>query len=206
MALCIGVDLDNTIVSYDALFHRLALEQGLVGGDVPPQKEAIRDAIRLGSNGNAVWTRLQALAYGPRMEEAVAFPGVLSFFKHCLLAGHRIRIVSHKTQTAPLDGGFVSLRGAAVGWLERHGFFSRPGLAREDVFFESTRREKVARIIALRCSHFIDDLPEVFAEPHFPRDTECFLFSPFPRATAPSGVKVVDSWNRLLEMFVEYGS
>jgi hypothetical protein len=206
MSLCIGVDLDNTIVSYDALFHRLALEQELVGRDVPPQKEAIRDAIRLRVNGNAAWTRLQALAYGLRMGEAVAFQGVVSFFEYCARAGHRIRIVSHKTETAPLDGGRVSLRSAALEWLERQGFFSELGLAREDVFFESTRQEKVARIGILGCSHFIDDLPEVFEEPDFPRSTEGFLFSPFPRPVLPPGVRVAESWEQLLEVFTGYGT
>ena len=35
----IGVDFDNTIVCYDTLFHRLAVEEGLIPPDIPPRKE-----------------------------------------------------------------------------------------------------------------------------------------------------------------------
>ena len=44
--MIIGLDFDNTIVSYDELFHRVALEGGLVPGDLPVRKEAVRDYLR----------------------------------------------------------------------------------------------------------------------------------------------------------------
>ena len=203
--LCIGVDLDNTIVSYDLLFHQLALEQDLVPREFPQQKEALRDAIRLRPGGNAVWTRLQALAYGPRMPLATAFPGVIRFFECCQRAGYRMQIVSHKTETASLDGRLVFLRQTALEWLESKGFLSTLGLSKTDIFFESTRQEKVARISALGCTHFIDDLPEVFAEPHFPRQTQRFLFSPHPRGEPPIGLRVAESWEDLVRHFFENG-
>ncbi len=203
--LCIGVDLDNTIVSYDRLFHQLALEEGLVPAEFPQQKETLRDAIRLRPGGNAVWTRLQALAYGPRMHLATAFPGVIRFFECCHRAGYRMQIVSHKTETASLDGHLVLLRKTALDWLESQGFLSTLGLSSADVFFESTRQEKVARISALGCTHFIDDLPEVFAEPHFPRQTQRFLFSPHPRGEPPIDLRLAESWEHLVRFFFEHG-
>ena len=203
--LCIGVDLDNTIVSYDALFHQLASEEGLVPEEFPRQKEAIRDEIRLRPGGSAAWTRLQALAYGPRMSSATAFPGVIRFFQRCHHAGYRMQIVSHKTETAWLDGYPVFLREAALVWLESHGFLSPLGLAKGDVFFESTRQEKVARISTLGCTHFIDDLPEVFAENHFPPQTERFLFSPYRRGVPPTDLRAAESWEDLERFFFEHG-
>ena len=44
--LIIGVDLDNTLVTYDKLLHNLALEQGLIGLRVGKSKKQVRDAIR----------------------------------------------------------------------------------------------------------------------------------------------------------------
>jgi hypothetical protein len=206
MPFCIGIDLDNTIVSYDSLFRQLAMEAGLVPEATPSQKEAIRDAIRRSSAGNAAWTRLQALAYGPRMGSAEVFPGVLGFFERCLQAGYRTYIVSHKTETAALDGPPVFLRKAAVEWLQQRGFFSGTGLSREHVFFESTRFEKVERIAALGCTHFIDDLPEVFEEKNFPRQTERFLFSPHERASFPERTRVASSWAELERHFFQHGT
>ena len=203
--LCIGVDLDNTIVSYDRLFHQLALEEGLITSEFPPQKEALRDAIRLRPSGNTAWTRLQALAYGPRMQLATPFPGVARFFECCQRAGYQMRIVSHKTETASLDGRLVFLRKTAMDWLVSQGFLSTLGLSTADIFFESTRHEKVARISALGCTHFIDDLPEVFAEQHFPPQTQRFLFRPHSQGEPPIGLRVAESWDRLVRCFFENG-
>ena len=47
-----------------------------------------------------------------------------------------------------------------------------------NVYFESTRAEKIERIIALSCTHFIDDLEEVFDDPAFPSNVERLLLSP----------------------------
>ena len=42
----IGIDFDNTIVSYDALFHKVAREAGLVPESVAATKVAVRDYLR----------------------------------------------------------------------------------------------------------------------------------------------------------------
>ena len=52
-------------------------------------------------------------------------------------------------------------------------------MCQKRVFFEETRDEKIARIIALQCSHFVDDLPEVFDHPGFPSATVQMLFDPW---------------------------
>jgi hypothetical protein len=206
MSLRIGIDLDNTIVSYDSLFHQLAHEAGLVTDAVTPHKEAVRDAIRSGPGGDAAWTRLQALAYGSRMVMAKPFFGALRFFERCNQAGYRTFIVSHKTETAELDGRRVPLRQAAREWLHKEGFFSGCGLSHKDIFFESTRVEKVERIASLNCTHFIDDLPEVFGEANFPRQTERFLFSPHVRCILSEGARVAASWPELERHFFPHGT
>jgi hypothetical protein len=81
-------------------------------------------------------------------------------------------VVSHKTRHAPYDPTRTDLRAAALTWMRQKGLLrsGQGGIAPEHVFFEETRAAKIARITALRCSHFVDDLAEVFLEPAFPRE------------------------------------
>lgn len=176
--MIIGVDFDNTIVCYDDVFHRAAREQGLVPATLPPGKSAVRDYLRAAGNEDA-WTRLQGEVYGRRMLDAQPFPGVLAFFRRMVQAGAAVSIISHRSRY-PYLGPRHDLHQAAREWLEHHGFFdsARIGLSRDRVFFEIHKHEKLARIAAQRCTHFIDDLPELLAECAFPAGVERILFDP----------------------------
>lgn len=174
----IGVDFDNTIVCYDALFHRVCLERGLIPAGLPVNKTGVRDHLRrIGREDD--WTEMQGYVYGARMNEADAFPGVLDFFRACRDARIETRIISHKTRH-PYRGEKHDLHQAALGWLEQNGFFdpARIGLPRECAFFELTKQDKLARIGEEQCTHFIDDLPEFLAEAAFPAGVERILFDP----------------------------
>jgi hypothetical protein len=201
----IGIDLDNTLVCYDDLFHIAAREERLIKPSLPKSKEKIRDAIRLLPDGEARWTRLQAIVYGPRMGGAELFQGAGDFLRRCAAGGVRTVIVSHKTRFAALDGVRVDLRRSALQWLETAGFFSEFGLSRRDVFFESTREGKIKRVQALRCTDFIDDLVEVFAGGAFPPRTRQLLFAPhgapFPGSGAPP--LIFTSWGQLEHFFFD---
>jgi hypothetical protein len=199
----IGIDLDNTLVCYDELFHREAHREGLIELSVPRSKERIRDAIRLLPQGESKWTRLQAIVYGPRMCDATAFEGSEGFLRRCARLGTKAVIVSHKTHFAMLDEKPVDLREAALAWMRSKKFFDAAGggLSPDDVFFESTRREKIARIQALGCTHFIDDLAEVFAEASFPGEVAKFLFAPHGASADSKEIKVFQAWRELDEFF-----
>ena len=60
----IGIDFDNTIITYDNLFHKYALKLQLINESVAKNKQVIRDTIRKLPNGNDRWTELQGLVYG----------------------------------------------------------------------------------------------------------------------------------------------
>jgi hypothetical protein len=78
--------------------------------------------------------------------------------------------VSHKTQFANYDTTETDLRKGALKWLDRAGSsYGTDRSFRRDVYFESTRVDKINRIRSLGCTHFIDDLEETFREPSFPR-------------------------------------
>jgi len=197
----IGIDLDNTLVCYDELFHLAAREELLIEPSLPKRKEAIRDATRLLPDGEQRWTRLQAMVYGPRISQATLFEGAGVFLQHCAKQHAPVKIVSHKTPFAMLDNQPIDLRQAAREWLEAKGFFSSLKLSRNDVFFESTRAEKLERIRSLRCTHFIDDLAEVFAEPAFPPATQKLLFAPHGTAAANPETRVFAHWRELDRFF-----
>jgi hypothetical protein len=193
----IGVDFDNTIVCYDELFHRVAVEQGLVPASVPAAKGAVRGHLEERGLGDT-WTELQGYVYGERLAEAAPFPGVLEFFGRCAGAGLPLCIVSHKTRY-PVIGPSVDLHRAADRWLEMQGFYDpqRIGLPRQRVYFELTQGEKVARIARVGCTAFIDDLPEVLNHPGLPAQVRRILFDPHRRYGTNGGVYPTASWNEI---------
>lgn len=179
VALRIGIDFDNTLIDYDRVFFDAARERGLVPVDLRGSKREVRDAIRLLPDGELSWQRLQGYVYGAGIGGAVMFDGADAFLRRCRTLGIRVYVVSHKTRYSHLDPARIDLRQAALGWMEAQGFFQpdRFGLDRENVFFEATRSDKLARIAALDCTHFIDDLEEVFSDPGFPAGIERILFA-----------------------------
>lgn len=176
----VGIDLDNTIVSYDDLFADLAVEQGLLSGRPTGGKRAVRDALRTRPGGEAAWQRLQAAVYGRQMARAAMFDGVCRFLRRCREGGIEVRIISHKTRHAAADPQGADLHRAALAWLRARGFFDADGfgLTPEAVHFEASRADKLRRIAASGCSHFIDDLDEVLSDPAFPGGVARYLFAP----------------------------
>jgi hypothetical protein len=82
-------------------------------------------------------------------------------------------------------------------------FFDDAGLGLDphNVHFTGTRSEKIERIRALACTHFIDDLEEVFLEAAFPPTTARLLYEPGRRDPAPAGVRLVRTWQEIREYF-----
>jgi hypothetical protein len=173
----IGIDFDNTLAIYDHLFLRVGGEWGLVPADFQGGKREVRDAIRKRENGDALWTELQAEIYGRRMGAAELVEGAPRFLRACREHGVEFHVVSHKTRFAAADPDGVDLHQASLSWMEAKGFFAADGfgLTRDRIFFEPTRQAKCARVTALQCTHFIDDLEEVFLEPGFPSSVERML-------------------------------
>lgn len=174
----IGIDLDNTIINYNALFHFAALGHGLISRHVPAHKATIKHYIQT-RHDNDVWTRLQAEVYGPLIDYAEPYAGIQEFLGQCHRHGYPACILSHKTRR-PASGEDCDLRAAALGWLESQGWFSSAGLGLRitDVEFHDTRSDKIAAIQRRACDTFIDDLPEVLADPDFPSGTSRILFDP----------------------------
>jgi hypothetical protein len=183
--LRIGIDFDNTIVAYDALFVACAIEAGLVDAGFRGGKTALRDALRALPDGNWKWTQLQARVYGSEIERATPFDGFGAFLDRARERGAHLAIVSQKSRFAAADPDGVDLRVAAYDWLRRRGLLEPAGPFRgATVFFESERRDKLARIAQLACTHFVDDLAEIFADSAFPPGVRRLHFVPCAEAGA----------------------
>ena len=199
----LGIDFDNTIAAYDALFGRLAVEEGYLYEPPPGGKTGVRESVRAAA-GEGAWRRLQALAYGPRIAGAVLMPGAGDFLARCRQHAVPVAIVSHKSQFPADRSVKADMRQAALGWMRERHFFSVDGFAidPQDVHFEDSRAAKVERIAALDVSVFVDDLLEVFAEPGFPAGVRRCLLSSADRENSGSAevtppVEVFHSWNEI---------
>ena len=196
--MVIGIDLDNTIICYDRLFYRLALERDLIEPQTPALKKAVRDAVRSRPDGEVSWQVIQALAYGPQINEAEAFPGVKDFLAFCR-SRTPVYVISHKTAQARRARPGEDLHEAALGWLKENGFFDQagPGLSEDRVLFLPSRQAKIAAIEKMGCKCFIDDLEETFIEPSFPSGVRKILFDPHREHEEKPGLEAGSSFNEI---------
>jgi hypothetical protein len=200
--LFVGVDFDNTIVSYDELMHAIAAGWGAIPAGTPKNKKQIRDCLRKMPDGEIVWQRLQATAYGSRIQEAAPAAGVGEFFAFCKRRGIPVCIISHKTEYSNLGESGVNLRTSAMGWLRRRGLVAGDacGIKETEVYFEPTRSAKVGRVKTLGVTHFIDDLEETFEDPGFPPEVRRILYAnATPRDMR--GITSFAAWSEILDYF-----
>ena len=173
----IGLDFDNTIVSYDELFHKVALEGGWITPAVSISKVCVRDHLR--SIGKEfVWTEMQGYVYGSRMNEAAVYPDVLECLHWAREKCIPVSIISHKTHY-PILGKRYDLHEAARSWIDHHLMDAEgPLVAPERVYFEPTKQAKLQRIAESNCSIYVDDLPEILLDKGFPKSIAQILFDP----------------------------
>lgn len=186
----IGIDLDNTLADYRRLLEALCVKHGLPGSHSDP-KLALRDYLR-GKGREEEWTRLQGELYGPLMSDALLFEGVNEFFGRCHSQGASCHIVSHRTWK-PISGGDHDLHEAARLWL------GRQGLREVTAYLEETKSRKIERINTLDLDVFVDDLPEILLDPHFPAKTRGILFDPGDRHADHAGYSRVQNWEAVLK-------
>lgn len=194
--MIIGLDFDNTIVGYDALFYKVAKERALVTDQVEVNKISVRDHLRK-INQEAVWTEMQGYVYGFRLGEANSYPGVRQFFHWAAQSGHIINIISHKTRY-PFLGPKYDLHEAARLWIKNNLNDECEIIIHEkNIFFEATKEEKLERINSVGCDVYLDDLPEILLADMFPDKTKRFLFDPDKKYNVHlnSDLQIINSWN-----------
>lgn len=190
----VGLDFDNTIVSYDALFHKVAVEAGNVPADLPATKLAVRDYLRATGN-EPVWTEMQGYVYGARLLEAAAFDGLIDCLRWARREGIDLFIVSHKTKH-PFLGPPYDLHQSARDWIAAYLCDDgQPLIPAENISFELTKNDKICRIGASNFDYFVDDLPEILADSGFPAGTVPVLFDPAGDSELPVGARRVTGWS-----------
>ncbi len=159
--LKIGFDFDNTLVNYDHIFYKLALEKGLIPRDIEKSKVSVRNYLRNIEQEDA-FTLMQGEVYGEKILEITPSSELIKVLKLLINDGNDLFIVSHKTKF-PFLGPKYDLHAAATKWLEINQFFDKNGVNFnfDNVYFEETLSKKIERITNLQCNLFIDDLPEI---------------------------------------------
>ena len=79
----IGIDFDNTLATYDAVFLDGARLRDLIPKDWVGTKKQLRDRLRTQPNGEEEWQKLQALVYGKLQGSARLKEGAAWFLYQC---------------------------------------------------------------------------------------------------------------------------
>ncbi|MBU1932064.1 hypothetical protein KJ965_05210 [Patescibacteria group bacterium] len=197
--MIIGIDFDNTIVSYDEIFYEEALSRGLIRSGTEKRKMVVRDNIRKLPDGDIEWQKLQAVAYGQRMKEARIISGVREFLRTCAINNIMFYIISHKTEFANYAETKINLRSEAIGWLKNKGFFKSNefDFSLNNLYFAFTRPEKIEYIKQLKCTHFIDDLEETFLDASFPVNVNKILFNKSCKNASLKDISVFSKWEHI---------
>jgi len=188
----IGLDFDNTIVSYEKVYRRLVDAHGAKIVPGRSAKNILRDHFHRRGEAD-VFTRIQGEVYGPGLADAEAYPGFSSCLEQLTADGWKVVVISHRTKY-PLAGPAHDLHQAARQFLEASGWL---GEKIQEAHFEETKEAKLARIGDCRCNFFVDDLPEILAHPAFPANCQPLLFDPSGHSQDGILPKRVRNWNEL---------
>ena len=197
--MIIGLDFDNTIVCYDKAIVKLSQSIPDLPSSISRTKLGLRDHLRA-TGREAEWTAFQGTLYGPGMELAEPFEGALETMLQMSADGHRLVIISHRSRY-PYAGPLCDLHAAARTWvaqrLQSLGLFSSTLDDAPTVNFLETREEKIAKIRELKCDIFVDDLPEVLNDEHFPSQTMPVLCDPAREHVARANTYRFNDWHEL---------
>jgi len=192
----IGIDLDNTIISYDKAFRLGAIYAGLVDKSCNLNKKDLRDLIRKGLNGEAAWQKLQGYVYGEGIKKAVLFPGVYRFLWRCRQRKIDVEIVSHKTEFGNYDVKKISLRDSANNFLINHGLLGNKNPLIKKITYKKSKSEKINFIKQNNYEYFIDDLEDIIFSEEL-KNQKKILFSRDGLSDANSKIFIAKSWEEI---------
>lgn len=192
----IGIDFDNTIAKYDEIFIKTAIEKKYISSNWLGNKETLKKEFQ---NRKKDWMKLQGLVYGPLMRRATCFPGVKNFLLKACFCNHKIFIISHKTIYGHYDKTKTNLRTQALSWLEENNFFNKKlyNISRKNIFFCSTKAEKITRINNLNLDFMIDDLNEIFRNNISPKIKKVLFNSSLKRSSANYNI---ENWDQISQL------
>jgi hypothetical protein len=197
--LRIGLDFDNTIANYDQAFPEVARILGYETNNLNAtlNKRDLKLKLLKQPDGDTAWQKVQGLVYGKFIDLASLYPGVYEFVLRALASGHKIFIVSHKTELGHFDESRTPLRQAATTWLINQKLVgdSDSKIKLQNIYYAETRDEKINKIVELQLDVFIDDLDEVLSDRSFPKRTRKILFG--SGATTSQEILAMQSWREV---------
>jgi len=195
----IGIDLDNTIISYDKAFQLAANKFGLISENTSITKENLRNKIRSKENGEEKWQKLQGYVYGEGIGHACLFPGIYRFLWRCFQHNISVEIVSHKTKYGHFDLKKLSLRDAATNFLKDNKLINGSIELISKVTYTDDRNKKINYIKHANFDYFIDDLIEIVGSKEIRRQKN-ILFSPNAPVSSLSNVHIERSWEGISQL------
>ena len=173
----------------------------LVDFNGPKTKTEIRNHLRsIGKEKD--FTKLQGEVYGPEIVNAEAAVGVLEALKKLKMKEVEMHLISHKTKY-PYLGPKYDLHSAATKWLDKNGFFreNEIGWDKSQVNYMATKEEKINKILELKCTHYVDDLPEILNM--LPGNIQKILYDPNGQQDMPRGMITMKKWSDLSSLLHE---
>jgi len=175
----IGIDFDHTIVDYGNIFAERASNLGYLEAGVERTKDEVKKLIKKSDEGDKKWGILQAEVYSEGIRRAKVMEGFQVFVEECQKHHIPVIIISHKGKSNPHDIQKRNLQQPALDWMKNNHFFDKNGFGFDlnQIVFSETLEGKIAKIEALNCSHFVDDLITVLHHPSFPENTQMIHFT-----------------------------
>ena len=190
--MIVGFDFDNTIISYEKLFKKIAYKKKLVPKNIKSNKNSVKEYL-IKKNKETEWTILQGEVYGKYIMDAKIYIGVKKIMKSLSKNKIKFYIISHKTKF-PYLGRKINLQVAAKKWIYKNILRDNNSinLSIKDIFFENSIKEKISRINKLRCNIYIDDLPKILEL--LPKGVIKILFTPNQKSQQKKPIITMKKW------------
>lgn len=172
-----GFDLDNTLIDYS---ESCQIYADLQGFDKVNTLTELRNLLKPLDYNSESWTKAQSWIYGEGLKYAKLSTDVVEFLNKLKERRWSISIHSHKTRIGPLRFGEVRFQDLMNRWIKDSLLPSYVDI-NSNLFFYTSLELKVLGIQKVNLTHYVDDLPKVFASPNFPRHLRSYLY----RSRAP---------------------
>lgn len=190
--MIVGFDFDNTIISYEKLFKKIAYKKRLVPKNIKSNKNSIKKYL-ISKKKEKEWTILQGEVYGKYIMDAKIYIGVKKALK--LLSRNKIKfyIISHKTKF-PILGKKTNLHVAAIKWINKNLLKKNKfiNLSIKEIYFEKSIEKKISRIKKLKCDIYVDDLKKILDL--LPKRVLKILFSPNDKNYNLKSIITMKNW------------
>lgn len=198
--MTIGLDFDNTIVSYENVFLSYSKERNwTLPNKFSSAKSFVKEKIQNSPGGNLEWSALQGEIYGNRIIDAKPTVDLINTMQKLSEMGYQFKVISHKS-LFPIVGDIINLHEVALQFLQDMNILgnAKINLTSDDCFFELTEEDKLSRIHSENCNYFIDDLQSIIENPNFPSSCIGILYSNI----SPQIKKYlsINRWNDLLNI------